>query len=57
MFNNFFFLLNNDNEIFGELSQVFSLVNFAVPADHRVKIKENKIMDKYLDLARELKEV
>ena len=27
----------------------------AVPADHRVKLKENKKKDKYLDLARELK--
>ena len=33
------------------------LVNFAVPADHRVKLKENEKMDKYLDLARELKKL
>ena len=31
------------------------IVDFAVPADHRVKIKENEKRDKYLDLARELK--
>ncbi len=30
------------------------MVNFAVPADHRMKIKENKKRDKYLDLTREL---
>ena len=30
-------------------------MDFAVPADHRVKIKENKKINKYLDLARELK--
>ena len=30
-------------------------MNFAVPADHRVKLKENEKMDRYLDLARELK--
>ena len=30
-------------------------MDFAVPADHRVKLKENEKMDKYLDLARELK--
>ena len=30
-------------------------MDHAVPADHREKIKENKIRDKYLDLARELK--
>ena len=28
---------------------------FAVPADHRVKLKENTNKDKYLDLAKELK--
>ena len=28
---------------------------FAIPAEHRVKIKETKIMDKYLDVAKELK--
>ena len=31
------------------------IVDFAIPADHRVKIKENKKSDKYLVLARELK--
>ena len=31
------------------------LVDFAVPADHRVKMKENEKIDKYLDFARELK--
>ena len=30
-------------------------MDFAVPADHRVKLKENENMDKYLDLARKLK--
>ena len=30
-------------------------MDFAILADHRVKIKENKKRDKYLDLARELK--
>ena len=30
-------------------------MDFAVPVDHRVKIKENKKRDKYLNLARELK--
>ena len=32
-------------------------MDFAVPADHRVKLKENEKMDKYLDLARELKKL
>ena len=30
------------------------LMNFAVPADQRVKINESEKIDKYLDLAREL---
>ena len=32
-------------------------MNFGVPADHRVKIKESKKRDKYLDLARELRKL
>ena len=31
------------------------MVDFAVPADHRIKPKECEKKDKYLDLARELK--
>ena len=31
------------------------IVDFAVPADHRIKLKESEKKDKYLDLARELK--
>ena len=31
------------------------IVDFAVPADHGVKLKERRKRDKYLDLARELK--
>ena len=31
------------------------IVDFAVLADHRVKLKESKKKDKYLDLAWELK--
>ena len=30
-------------------------MDFAVPADHRVKFKESEKKDKYLDLVRELK--
>ena len=29
----------------------YQIVNFAIPADHRVKIKESKKSDKYLELA------
>ena len=32
-------------------------MNFAVLADHRVKLKESEKKDKYLDLARELKKL
>ena len=31
------------------------LDDFAVPADHQVKMKESKKIDKYLDLASELR--
>ena len=31
------------------------IVDFAVPADHRVKLKESEKTDMYLNLARELK--
>ena len=33
------------------------LLGFAVSADHKVKIKENQKIDKYLDLAKELKQL
>ena len=34
--------------------RTYRIVYFAVPADHKVKIKENEKSDKHLDLAREL---
>ena len=33
------------------------IVDFAVPADHRIKLKDCEKRDKYLDLARELKKL
>ena len=33
------------------------LVDFAIPVDHGVNIKENKKRDKYLDCARKLKKL
>ena len=33
------------------------MVNFPVPADHRIKLTENEKKDKHLDLARELKKL
>ena len=32
-------------------------MDFAVPADYRVKLKENEIKDMFLDIARELKKL
>ena len=34
-----------------------NIVDVAVPADHRIKLKEYEKKDKYLDLARELKKL
>ena len=33
------------------------IVDFAVPADHRIKLKKSEKKDQYLDLARELKKL
>ena len=35
--------------------RISKIVDFAVPADHRIILKEREKKDKYLDLARELK--
>ena len=35
--------------------KICKIVDFAVPADHRIKLKECENRDKYIDLARELK--
>ena len=32
-------------------------MDFAVPADNRIKLEENEKKDKYLDLAKELKKL
>ena len=37
--------------------KICKIVVFAVPADHRIKLKECEKRDKYLDLARELKKL
>ena len=37
--------------------RICKIVDFAVSADHRIKLKECKKKDKYLDFARELKKV
>ena len=37
--------------------RICKIVDFAVPADHKIKLKECEKKDKYLDLARELKKL
>ena len=37
--------------------RICKIVDFAVRADHRINLKESEKMDKYLDLARELKKL
>ena len=36
---------------------ISKIVDFALPADHRIKLKECEKKNKYLDLARELKKL
>ena len=45
--------LNNNQQ----KERTYKIVDFAVPADHRIKMKECEKKDKYLDLARELKKI
>ena len=35
--------------------RIWKIVDFSVPVDHWIKLKEREKKDKYLDLARELK--
>ena len=37
--------------------RIGKIVDFAIPADHRINLKECEKKDKYLDLARELKKL
>ena len=37
--------------------RICKIVDFAVPADHKINLKESEKKDKYLDLARELKKL
>ena len=41
--------------IVNKKQKIYSLVDFAITADNRVKTKENEMGEKYLDLARERK--
>ena len=37
--------------------RIYKIADFAVPADHRIRLKELEKKDKYLELARELKKL
>ena len=43
--------------IINKKMRTYKIVDFAVPADHRIKLKECEKKDKYIDLARELKKL
>ena len=47
----------NNNQQKKKKKRTCKIVDFAVPADHRIKLKECEKKDKYLDLARELKKL
>ena len=46
-------IINNNKK--KKKKKICKVVDFAVPVDHRIKLKETEKKDKYLDLARELK--
>ena len=43
--------------IINKRKRICKIVDFAVPADHRINLKESEKKDKYLDRARELKKL
>ena len=43
--------------IINQKKRICKIDGFAVPADHRIKLKECERKDKYLDLAREFKKL
>ena len=43
--------------IINKKKRICKIVDFAVPADHRIKLKERENKDKYLDFARKLKKL
>ena len=46
-----------DQVLINKIQNACSIVQFAVPADHRMKINENAKRDKYLDLTKKLKKL
>ena len=49
--------IHTDHLIINKKKKTCKIVDFAVPADHRIKLKKCEKKDKYLDLARELKKL
>ena len=47
--------MSNNLMLINKKKRTCHQVDFAIPADDRVKIKESQKKDKYLDIARELK--
>ena len=43
--------------IINKQNKIYCIVDFAVPADHRVKVKEGKRLDKFMDRVRHRKAV
>ena len=39
------------------MKRIFKVFDFAVPADHRIKLKECEKKDNYLEFAKELKKL
>ena len=48
-------IINNNKKKKRRKKKTYRIVDFAVPVDYRVKLKESEKKNKYLDLARELK--
>ena len=48
---------NNQKKKKKKKMRICKIIDFAVPADCRIKLKEGEKKDKYLDLARELKKL
>ena len=46
-----------DLMIINKRKRICKIIDFAVPADHKINLKESEKKDKYLDLARELKKL
>ena len=49
--------MTSSNDSQQKKKETCQIVDFAVLADHRVKLKEAEMRDKYLNLARKLKEL